>query len=139
VGHQKIYHLGRVVVEDDVEIGANSTVDRGTLGDTVIRKNAKIDNLVQVGHNCEVGEGAVLCGMSGMAGSSSVGKFVIALAQAGTGNQVHVGDYSVLRPYTGVDKDLPPKSDVVGMPARPIREAFKIAAMQSRMLKDKKS
>lgn len=139
VGHQKIYHLGGVLIEDDVEIGANSTIDRGTLGNTIIRKNVKIDNLVQVGHNCEVGEGTVLCGAAGMAGSSSMGKFVTVAAQAGTGNQVHVGDYSVLRPYAGVDKDLPPGSDVIGVPARPLREAFKISALQSRMLKAKDS
>ncbi len=137
VGHRKIYHLGRVVLEDDVEVGANSTIDRGTMGDTIVRRQAKIDNMVQVGHNCEIGEGSILCGAAGMAGSSSLGKFVTVAAQSGTGNQVHVGDYSVLRPYTGVAKDVPPDSDLAGVPARPMKEYFKISALMSKMLRER--
>lgn len=137
IGHRKIYHLGRVVIEDDVEIGANSSIDRGTMGDTVIRKQAKIDNQVQVGHNCDVGEGSVLCGAAGMAGSSSLGKFVIVGAQSGTGNQVHVGDYVKLGGYTGAAKDLPPDTEWFGVPARPMREFFRLFALQSKLLKDR--
>jgi UDP-3-O-[3-hydroxymyristoyl] glucosamine N-acyltransferase len=136
-GHQKIYHLGRVVIEDDVEIGANSTIDRGTLGDTVIRSQAKIDNLVQVGHNCDVGEGSILCGAAGMAGSSSLGKFVYVGAQAGTGNQVHVGDYAKLAGYTGAAKDVAPHAEVAGVPARPLVDYFKILAIQNKLLRER--
>lgn len=136
--HQKIYHLGRVVIEDEVEIGPNSTIDRGTLGDTIIRSRAKIDNLVQIGHNCEVGEGAILCGTAGMAGSSSLGKFVVVGANAGTGNQVHVGDYSKLAAYTGVAKDVPEKSEMGGVPARPLSDYYKILAIQNKLLRDQK-
>lgn len=135
IGHRKIYHLGRVVIEDGVEIGANSSIDRGTMGDTVVRKNAKIDNQVQIGHNCEIGEGSVLCGAAGMAGSSSLGKFVMVAAQSGTGNQVHVGDYSTLYAYTGVNKDAPPESELMGCPARPARDFFKLFALESKMLR----
>jgi len=137
VDHQKIYHLGNVVIGDHVEIGANSSIDRATFGSTVIHSKVKIDNQVQVGHNCEVGEGSILCGAVGMAGSSSLGKFVVMLGQAGTDNQVHIGDYSVVLPYSGVTKDLAPDSKVLGMPARPFDEHFKILAMQNKMLRER--
>jgi UDP-3-O-[3-hydroxymyristoyl] glucosamine N-acyltransferase len=137
VDHQKIYHLGRVVIEDDVEIGSNSTIDRGTLGDTTIHSKVKIDNLVQVGHNCEVGEGAILCGTAGMAGSSSLGKFVYVGANAGTGNQVHVGDYATLAAYTGAAKDVEPSAEMGGVPARPLSDYYRILAIQNKLLREK--
>jgi UDP-3-O-[3-hydroxymyristoyl] glucosamine N-acyltransferase len=137
IDHLKIYHVGNVLVGDDVEIGANATIDRGTMGSTVIHSKVKIDNLVQVGHNCEVGEGSILCGAAGMAGSSSLGKFVTVAAQAGTGNQVHVGDYSVLGAFSGVAKDCPPDSELAGMPARPISEYYKILAIQNKLLRER--
>ena len=137
IAHQKIYHLGRVILEDGVEIGANSAIDRGTLGDTIIRRNAKIDNLVQIGHNCDIGEGAILCGTAGMAGSSSVGKFVYLGANSGTGNQVHVGDYSKLAAYTGAAKDVEPNVEVAGVPARPLKDHFKILAIQNKLLRER--
>ena len=139
IDHQKIYHIGRVVLEDDVEIGANSTIDRGTLGETRIRSKAKIDNLVQIGHNCDVGEGAVLCGEAGMAGSSSLGKFVVVGAQSGTGNQVHIGDYSKLAGYTGVAKDVDPHCEVGGVPARPLSDYYRILAIQNKLLREQKN
>ena len=138
VGHRKIYHIGRVVIGNDVEIGANSTIDRGTLGDTIIHDQVKIDNLVQIGHNCEVHEGAILCGTAGMAGSSSLGKFVIVGAQSGTGNQVHVGNYSKLAAYTGVAKDIDPHSEVGGVPARPLSDYYRILAIQNKLLREQK-
>ena len=137
VDHAKIYHVGNVVIEDDVEVGANSTIDRGTLGSTRVRRKVKIDNQVQVGHNCDVGEGSVLCGCSGMAGSSSLGKFVVLGAQSGTSNQVHVGDYSRLSAFTGVAKDTAPRSELGGVPARPITDLFRIMAIQNRLLKER--
>lgn len=137
VDHQKIYHVGNVVIEDDVEIGSNTTIDRGTFGSTIIRSKVKIDNLVQVGHNCEVGEGSILCGAAGMAGSSSLGKFVTICAQGGTGNQVHVGDYSFLAAYTGVAKDCEPNSELGGVPARPLDEYYRILAIQNKLLRER--
>ncbi len=137
VDHRKIYHLGNVVIGNDVEVGANSSIDRGTFGSTTIHSKVKIDNQVQIGHNCELGEGSIVCGGVGMAGSSSLGKFVILLGQAGTANQVHVGDYSVVSPYAGVAKDVPADSQVIGMPARPTDEYFKIMAMQNKMLRER--
>ena len=133
--HLKIYHIGNVVIEDDVEIGANSTVDRGTLGSTRIHSQVKIDNLVQVGHNCTLGEGSVLCGCAGMAGSSSLGRFVVLGAQAGISNQVHVGDYAKLAAYTGAAKDVEPNAELAGVPARPMSDQYKILAMQNKLLR----
>ncbi len=137
IDHQKIYHLGRVVMGDDVEIGANSTIDRGTLGDTVIHSKVKIDNQVQVGHNVELCEGAILCGCSGVAGSSTVGRFSILGAQAGLGNKVNLGEYSILTAYTGAAKDFPPHSVLAGMPARPQSEQMRILAIQQKLLKER--
>lgn len=137
IDHQKIYHLGNVVIGNDVEIGANSTIDRATFGSTRIHSKVKIDNQVQIGHNCVVGEGSILCGAAGMAGSSSLGKFVVVAAQSGTGNQVHVGDYSFLAAYTGVDKDVEAGSQLSGVPARPLREHFKIMAILNKMLRER--
>jgi len=137
IDHQKIYHLGNVVIEDDVEIGANSAIDRGTFGSTIIHSKVKIDNLVQIGHNCEVGEGSILCGSSGMAGSSSLGKFVIIAAHAGSGNQVHIGDYSFLAAYSGVAKSCEPESELAGVPARPLDDYYKILAIQNKLLRER--
>ncbi len=133
--HLKIYHVGNVVIGDEVEIGSNTTIDRGTMGSTKIHSKVKIDNLVQVGHNCEVGEGSILCGAAGMAGSSSLGKFVTIAAQSGTANQVHVGDYSFLAAYTGAAKDCEPNSELGGVPARPLSEYYKILAIQNKLLR----
>jgi UDP-3-O-[3-hydroxymyristoyl] glucosamine N-acyltransferase len=118
VDHQKIYHLGRVVLGDDVEIGANSCVDRGTFGDTVIGSKTKIDNLVQVGHNCQLGEGTIVCGQAGFAGRASTGKFVTVGGHSGITNGVHAGDHSQLAAYSGLTRDLPPGEIGFGLPAR---------------------
>lgn len=91
-GHHKVPQLGRVVVEDDVEIGALSAIDRATLGATRVGRGTKIDNLVQVGHNVEIGRGAMLCGQAGVAGSSKLGDGVVVAGQAGVGDHVTLGD-----------------------------------------------
>jgi UDP-3-O-[3-hydroxymyristoyl] glucosamine N-acyltransferase len=137
VNHLKVYHLGRVLIGDDVEVGANSTIDRGTFGDTVIHDKVKIDNQVQVGHNATLEEGAILCGCAGIAGSATVGKFTIVGAQAGVSNQVKIGAYSMLTGYTGVTKDFPEHSAISGYPGRPQSEYFKMIALQLKMLKER--
>ncbi|MDR3608106.1 MAG: UDP-3-O-(3-hydroxymyristoyl)glucosamine N-acyltransferase [Oligoflexia bacterium] len=134
LGYQKIYHFGRVVVGNDVEIGANSCVDRGTLGDTRIDHHAKIDDLVMVGHNCWVEEGAILCGKAGLAGRAHVGKYAMIGGAAGLSNDVHVGDGAKVAAHCLVSKDVPPGMTVVGNPHREQREHFKIQALLNRMI-----
>lgn len=137
VRHQKIYHLGGVFIGDDVEIGANTTIDRGTLGDTRIDSTVKLDNLVQIGHNCNIGEGSIICGAAAMSGSSSTGKFVTIGGQSGAGNQVHIGDYAKLAAYTGVAKDVEPMAEMGGIPGRPLADHYKILALQQRLLRER--
>ena len=127
------------IVGDDVEIGAGSTIDRGTIGDTRIDRGAKIDNNVQIGHNCHVGEGAVMCGMSGLAGSAELGKFVYVGALAGLGNQVVVGDRSKVGPGTLVGKDVPPGTGRSwAIPHRDPKDFYKMHALFNQMLEEHK-
>jgi UDP-3-O-[3-hydroxymyristoyl] glucosamine N-acyltransferase len=117
-GLQRAHHIGRVVVEDDVEIGANSTVDRGTLGDTRIGRGTKIDNLVQVGHNCQVGERVVVVAQAGIAGSTTLEDDCVILAQAGVAGHLRVGARALVGPQCGVHKDVAPGTRVLGSPQR---------------------
>jgi len=110
--------LGRVVVEDDVEIGANAAVDRGTLGDTRIRRGAKLDNLVQVAHNVEIGEHAVLVAQSGIAGSTQLGRGALVMAQAGVADHLRIGARAFVGPKSGVHGDVGEGERVMGTPHR---------------------
>lgn len=125
VQHVKIPQLGDVQVQDDVEIGANSCVDRGALGTTVIGRGSKIDNLVQVGHNVQIGEGAILVAQSGVAGSTTLGREVILGAQAGISGHLNIGERALVHGQAGVMEDLKPGAVVVGAPAVDKREFFK--------------
>jgi UDP-3-O-[3-hydroxymyristoyl] glucosamine N-acyltransferase len=113
----KIPQTGRVVIEDDVEIGAGTTIDRASTGETRIKRGAKLDNLIQVGHSCAVGEDALLCAQVGMAGSSRVGDRVILTGQVGIGGHITVGDDAILYPQSGVPNDVAPGEILVGTPA----------------------
>jgi UDP-3-O-[3-hydroxymyristoyl] glucosamine N-acyltransferase len=113
----KIPQVGRVVIEDDVEIGANTTIDRASTGETRIKRGAKLDNLVQVGHSCVIGEDALLCAQVGIAGSSRVGARVILTGQVGIGGHITVGDDAILYPQSGVPNDVTPGEILVGTPA----------------------
>lgn len=137
VGHKKIYHLGSVVLGDEVEVGANSTIDRGTLGATIIGSKVKIDNQVQVGHNCSIGEGSILCGAVGVAGTSEIGRFVMIGAGSGISNNVKIGDYARIGALSGVARDVPSGTEYWGIPARPVQETMRILATQARMAKKK--
>src|SRR5437868_12627455 len=106
----KIPQTGRVVIEDDVEIGAGATIDRASVGESRIGRGTKIDNLVQVGHSCTVGEDSLLCAQVGLAGSSHVGSRVILAGQVGVGGHLTIGDDAVLMAQAGVFYDVPPKS-----------------------------
>ena len=117
-GHEKVPQLGNVVVEDDVEIGANSTVDRGRLGSTRIGHGTRIDNLVMVGHNCQVGPHCILVAMVGLAGSTVLEERVIMMGQSGASGHLRIGAGSFVAGRAGVLEDLPPGSRVWGMPAQ---------------------
>jgi UDP-3-O-[3-hydroxymyristoyl] glucosamine N-acyltransferase len=131
--HQKIPQVGTVVIEDDVEIGANTTIDRATLGATVIRRGTKIDNLVQIGHNVEVGEHAILVAQVGISGSSRLGRGVVLAGQVGVADHVAVGDGAMIGAQSGIHADIEPGAKVLGTPARPIMQAKRIFLSESQL------
>lgn len=124
--HVKVPQLGTVVIEDDVEIGAGTTIDRGTFGATRIGAGTKIDNLVMIAHNCRVGRHNILVSQMGMAGSSSTGDYVVVAGQVGIVDHVHIGERSVIGGQAAVTKDVPPDSRMLGSPATPEREQKRI-------------
>lgn len=108
--------IGGVVLEDDVEIGANATVDRGTLGDTRIGRGSKIDNLVQIGHNCDVGEDVLIVAQTGLSGSTKVGDGAVLMAQVGVANQAKIGERAFVAARGGVTRDVPAGTRTAGFP-----------------------
>ncbi|MGO9939787.1 MAG: UDP-3-O-(3-hydroxymyristoyl)glucosamine N-acyltransferase [Terracidiphilus sp.] len=131
---------GTLVVEDDVEIGANSTIDRGALAETRIRRGTKIDNLVHVGHNCDIGEDVILVALTGISGSSSVGKGAILAGQVGIGDHVRIGPGVMLGGQAGVlsgktvtNKGLRPGTVLWGTPARPLKQVLREQVMLMRL------
>ncbi|HEU5323587.1 MAG TPA: UDP-3-O-(3-hydroxymyristoyl)glucosamine N-acyltransferase [Methylomirabilota bacterium] len=131
--HCKIPQVGGVVVEDDVEIGANTAIDRATLGDTVIRRGTKIDNLVQIGHNVEVGEHSILVSQVGISGSSRLGRGVVLAGQVGVADHVTVGDGAMVGAQSGIAADVPAGDKVLGSPARPMTLAKRIMLAEGRL------
>ncbi|MCD8378503.1 MAG: UDP-3-O-(3-hydroxymyristoyl)glucosamine N-acyltransferase [Candidatus Gastranaerophilales bacterium] len=128
----KINSIGSVVIGNNVEIGANSTIDRGTIENTTIGDNTKIDNLVMIGHNCKIGKGCMIVSQVGIAGSCEVGDRVVLAGQAGLADHIKVGDDSIVAAKAGVTKSFPAKSIVVGAPAVPRKEFIK----QLKIMKD---
>jgi UDP-3-O-[3-hydroxymyristoyl] glucosamine N-acyltransferase len=133
--HRKIPQVGGVRVEDDVEIGANSTVDRGTLGDTVIGRGTKIDNLVQIAHNCEIGEDVIIVAQAGISGSCRIERRVILAGQVGVADHVTVGEGAVVTAQSGVPSDIPAGGVWSGAPTRPAALVRRIWAAEA-MLPD---
>jgi UDP-3-O-[3-hydroxymyristoyl] glucosamine N-acyltransferase len=124
--HVKVPQLGHVEVDDDVEIGACTTVDRGTFGPTRVGPGTKIDNLVQVGHNCRVGPHNIIVSQAGLAGSASTGAFVVIAGQVGMVGHIHIGDRAVIGAKAGVTKDVPAGQRMLGAPATPERDQKRI-------------
>lgn len=114
--HIKIEHNGIVEIESNVEIGAGSTIDRAVFGKTLIKKGTKIDNLVQIGHNCVIGEHSLLVSQVGLAGSTTTGRNVVMGGQAGTGGHIHIGDFVQIAGRGAVGKNLPPNTKWGGHP-----------------------
>ena len=132
-GHQKIPQVGRVTIGDQVEIGANSTIDRATAGSTVVGDGTKIDNLVQVGHNVKVGAHSVIAAQVGLAGSAELGTGVVAGGQAAVKDHARVGDGVVLAGRTGVMADVLEPGQYWGTPAQPIGDELKMQAQLRRL------
>ena len=132
-GHKKIPQLGRVVIHDDVEIGANCTIDRGTAGDTVIGEGTKIDNLVQIGHNVEIGARCIFVAQAGVAGSCQIGSGVMIGGQVGIADHVKIADGAQIAAKSGIMRDIGPGEVVMGYPARPIRQFWREIAALSRL------
>ena len=124
--HVKIPQIGIVEIEDDVEIGANVTIDRASLGKTVIKRGAKIDNLVQIAHNVSIGENSIIISQVGIAGSVTVGKNVILAGQVGVRDHVAIGDNVKAAGGTGITKDVPANSLISGNPHMPHRDWLKL-------------
>lgn len=115
--NQKIPQIGNVIIEDDVEVGANTTIDRAMMGSTIVRKNAKIDNLVQIAHNVEVGESTFLCAQVGIAGSTKVGAHCILAGQVGVAGHIEIADNCVFGAQTGVPNSIRKPGTYMGYPA----------------------
>lgn len=124
-GHHRVPQLGHVVIEDDVDIGCNCCVDRATLGVTRIRRGARIDNLVQVAHNTDIGEHVILISQAGVAGSSTIGRGAVIAGQVAISDHVKVGAGAHIGGQSGVTKDVPAAAAVFGTPARPIRDSLR--------------
>ncbi len=129
----KIPQVGNVIIGDDVEIGANSCIDRATLGSTIIGRGTKIDNLVQVGHNCIIGEHSILCSQVGLAGSTVIGDYVYLAGQVGIADHLQIGDRAMVGAQSGVSGDIPADGRYFGYPAMEANLTKRIMAVQKNL------
>ena len=133
-GYEKIPQLGIVIIEDDVEIGANTCIDRSTMGQTVIHKGVKLDNLIQVAHNCEIGENTVMSAQVGMAGSTKIGAWCMVGGQAGFSGHIHVADKTMVGAQCGVINNTKGNGEnLIGSPAMDPKDFFKAKALYRRL------
>jgi len=133
-GHRKIPHVGRCIIEDDVEIGANSTIDRGSIDDTVIGAGTKIDNLVHIAHNVRIGRLCVIMAQVGIAGSARIGDGVVIAGEGGLAGHLMIGDRARVGGQAGVFGDVPPGETWSGYPARPHRQSLRASAALLRLV-----
>lgn len=131
--YEKIPQVGRVIIEDDVEIGACSCIDRGTLGDTRLGRGSKLDNLVQIGHNVQLGEDCVLVAQVGISGSTQIGRHCTFGGQAGTAGHIKIGDFVTIAGRGGVSNDVADNQMMAGFPLLPHREWLKMAMTMTRL------
>ncbi|UEM05886.1 UDP-3-O-(3-hydroxymyristoyl)glucosamine N-acyltransferase [Skermanella rosea] len=136
-GYVRVPQLGRVIVEDDVEIGTNSTIDRGAGPDTVIGRGSMIDNLVQIGHNVAMGPGCVIVAQSGISGSTQLGHHVVLAAQAGLAGHLKVGAGARIAAKAGVMRDIPPGGEVGGVPSVPMKQWLRQVAVLANLTRGK--
>ena len=131
--YKKIPQIGNTILEDNVSIGANTTIDCGTMGSTIIRKGAKIDNLVQIAHNCEVGENTVIAALTGFAGTSKVGNNCKIGGQVGLKGHLTIGDNVMIGAQAGVTQNIKDNAILLGSPAIPIKNAMKAFAVHKNL------
>lgn len=131
--HVKVPQLGRVELGDDVEVGACTTIDRGTFGPTRIGAGTKIDNLVMIAHNCQIGPNNLLVSQVGIAGSCTTGAYVVMAGQVGVADHLNIGDRAVIGAQAGVVKDVPANTQMLGAPARPQKEAWRFMLSVERL------
>jgi UDP-3-O-[3-hydroxymyristoyl] glucosamine N-acyltransferase len=136
-GHVRVPQLGRVIIEDDVEIGANTTIDRGAGPDTVIGRGCMIDNLVQIGHNVHLGAGCVIVAQAGISGSTRLDHHVVLAAQAGVTGHLKIGAGARIAAQSGVMRDVDPGAEVGGSPAVPMRQWLRQVAALARLVRGK--
>lgn len=136
--HIKIYHNGNVVLEDFVEVGACTTIDRGVFESTIIKAYTKIDNLVQIGHNCELGQGCIIVSQVGLAGSSILGRNVVMGGQSGSAGHLKIGDFAQIAAKAGVSKSLEGGRKYAGVPAMIFEDYYKLQAKILRFFKKAK-
>ncbi len=131
--HIKVPHVGNVIIESNVEIGANSCIDRGALGSTVIGAGSKIDNLVQLGHNNKIGRNVIICGQSGISGSCTIEDGAILAGSAGIADHVTIGKQAVVMARSGVSQDIKPGTQVFGFPAKERKIAWRELAALTKL------
>ena len=131
--HRKVPQIGNVIIGDDVEIGANTTIDRAALGSTVIGKGTKIDNLVQVGHNVEVGEHCIFCAQVGISGSTKIGNYTVLAGQVGLAGHLKIGNKVTIGSKSGVMHNIPDGEQWLGIPAQPDRQAKRMMIALQRL------
>lgn len=134
-GHTKIPQLGRVIIGNDVEIGANTCIDRGALDDTVIGDGVRMDNLIQFGHNVQTGKCCVIVSQVGVAGSTKLGDFVVLAGQAGVAGHLNIGSGAQIAAQSGILKDVAPMESLMGTPAVPIKDFMRQAATLKKLIK----
>jgi UDP-3-O-[3-hydroxymyristoyl] glucosamine N-acyltransferase len=137
-GHVKVPQLGRVIIEDDVEIGSGSTIDRGTGPDTIVGEGSKIDNLVQIGHNVQIGKRAVIIAQVGISGSTRIGDGAVLAGQAGIAGHIKIGAGAKIAAKSGVMSDVPPAVSYAGYPAVPVVDWHRQTVALSRLIKVKR-
>jgi UDP-3-O-[3-hydroxymyristoyl] glucosamine N-acyltransferase len=138
-GHLKVPQIGRVIIQDDVEIGAGSTIDRGAIRDTIVGEGTKIDNLVQIGHNVVIGRHCVLVAQTGISGSSTLEDFVALGARVGVTNHVTIGEGAQIAAISIVGTDIPPGARWGGTPAKPVRQWLREMKMLERIARDRRA